>query len=97
MIEVKNVYKKFKKQISKKETIDFYADSNISFTAFPGEVVGILGPNGAGKTTLLRMIAGIMIPSGGSITIDNLNYHDNDYVPNLFLKSFPLHSLQARN
>ena len=69
MIEVKNVYKKFKKQISKKETIDFYADSNISFTASPGEVVGILGPNGAGKTTLLRMIAGIMTPTKGDILI----------------------------
>ena len=74
MIEVKNVYKKFKKQISKKETIDFYADSNISFTASPGEVVGILGPNGAGKTTLLRMIAGIMTPTKGDILIDERSH-----------------------
>ena len=74
MIEVKNVYKKFKKQISKKETIDFYADSNISFTAFPGEVVGILGPNGAGKTTLLRMIAGIMTPTKGEILVDERSH-----------------------
>ena len=74
MIEVKNVYKKFKKQISKKETIDFYADSDISFTASPGEVVGILGPNGAGKTTLLRMIAGIMTPTKGDILIDERSH-----------------------
>ena len=74
MIEVKNVYKKFKKQISKKETIDFYADSNISFTASPGEVVGILGPNGAGKTTLLRMIAGIMTPTKGEILVDERSH-----------------------
>ena len=70
MIEVKNVHKKFKKKISKKETIDFYADKDISFTAKEGEVVGILGPNGAGKTTLLRMIAGIMTPTKGDIIID---------------------------
>ena len=74
MIEVKNVYKKFKKQISKKETTEFYADSNISFTASPGEVVGILGPNGAGKTTLLRMIAGIMTPTKGDILIDERSH-----------------------
>lgn len=74
MIEVKNVYKKFKKQISKKETTEFYADSNISFTASPGEVVGILGPNGAGKTTLLRMIAGIMTPTKGEILVDERSH-----------------------
>jgi ABC-type cobalamin/Fe3+-siderophores transport system ATPase subunit len=31
---------------------------NISFSAKPGEILGIIGPNGAGKTTLLRAIAG---------------------------------------
>ena len=40
--------------------------------------MGILGPNGAGKTTLLRMIAGIMLPSEGEITIDDLNYEENE-------------------
>lgn len=30
------------------------------------------------KTTLLRMISGIMTPSSGTITIDNLNYKDNE-------------------
>lgn len=77
MIEVKSVSKKFTKMINKKEKITFYADNNISFSANPGEVVGILGPNGAGKTTLLRMIAGIMNPTDGEIIINGLNYKDN--------------------
>lgn len=77
MIEVKNVSKEFQKNIKRKETITFLADKNISFTAKEGEIVGILGPNGAGKTTLLRMIAGIMEPTKGEITIEGKSYKKN--------------------
>lgn len=77
MIEIKNLTKEFTKQISKRETKTFKADNDISLTAKEGEVVGILGPNGAGKTTLLRILAGIMEPTAGSITVDGQNYKDN--------------------
>ena len=78
MIKVENISKKFKKEINKKKSIEFFADQNISFEVHDGEILGILGPNGAGKTTLLRMLAGIMKPTEGSIVIDNLNYKDNE-------------------
>ncbi|HEV7416214.1 MAG TPA: ATP-binding cassette domain-containing protein, partial [Tianweitania sediminis] len=42
---------------------------DIGFAVHPGEAVGIVGRNGAGKSTLLKMIAGIMRPSEGSITV----------------------------
>jgi sodium transport system ATP-binding protein len=74
MIEVNNITKKFIKKINKKETEEFYANNNISFTAEKGEILGILGPNGAGKTTLLRMIAGIMEPDNGTVIINNKQY-----------------------
>ena len=78
MLEVKNITKEFTKKINKKDKITFLADDDISFEAHPGEIVGILGPNGAGKTTLLRMISGIMEPTQGTISIDNMNYQDSE-------------------
>ncbi len=38
-----------------------------------GELFGLLGPNGAGKTTTLRMVAGILRPTSGNITIGGVS------------------------
>ncbi len=46
------------------------AVDDLSFELGPGEVFALLGPNGAGKTTTLRMLAGLIEPSGGAVTID---------------------------
>ncbi|MEM6464533.1 MAG: ABC transporter ATP-binding protein [Pseudomonadota bacterium] len=35
-----------------------------------GDIVAIVGPNGAGKSTFLRMLAGLLVPTTGSITLD---------------------------
>ena len=78
MITIKNVTKKFIKTNKKKERQEFTAVNDLSFDVKEGEILGILGPNGAGKTTLLRMIAGIMTPNKGSITIDDLTYEKNE-------------------
>lgn len=47
------------------------AVNSISFRVERGEVYGLLGPNGAGKSTTLRMLAGLMTPSAGTISIEN--------------------------
>jgi len=38
-----------------------------------GEIVGLAGPDGAGKTTLIRLIAGLLIPTAGTITVDGFD------------------------
>ncbi|GEP10039.1 ABC transporter ATP-binding protein [Methylobacterium gnaphalii] len=42
----------------------------VSLAVGPGEFVGLVGPNGAGKTTLLRLLAGLITPDAGRVTID---------------------------
>jgi NitT/TauT family transport system ATP-binding protein len=36
-----------------------------------GEIVALIGPNGCGKSTLLRVIAGLLTPDGGAVTLDD--------------------------
>ena len=48
---------------------EFPAVQGLSFRVGPGEVLGLVGPNGAGKTTTIRSIAGIIIPTSGTIRI----------------------------
>ncbi|MBD2869003.1 ABC transporter ATP-binding protein [Paenibacillus arenilitoris] len=42
-----------------------------------GETVALCGGNGAGKSTLLRMLAGIMLPTRGSITVDGRSWRED--------------------
>jgi ABC-2 type transport system ATP-binding protein len=42
---------------------------DVSFTLSEGEVVGYVGPNGAGKTTTLKLMAGVLYPSAGEVSV----------------------------
>jgi heme exporter protein A len=44
--------------------------AGLSFQAVAGEALAVTGPNGAGKTSLLRLIAGLLLPAGGTIVIE---------------------------
>ena len=45
------------------------AVKGVSFTAFPGQVLGLLGPNGAGKSTTIKTITGLIRPSSGRVRL----------------------------
>jgi ABC-2 type transport system ATP-binding protein len=42
---------------------------NLSFTVERGEMVGYIGPNGAGKSTTIKMLTGILVPTGGRVSV----------------------------
>ena len=54
-----------------------HAVSDVHFTIADGTTFGLLGPNGAGKTTTMRMILGILVPDGGSVSWNGAPIHDD--------------------
>src|SRR5574337_19255 len=46
-----------------------------------GRLTGLVGPDGAGKTTLMRIMTGLLVPDGGSVTLAGLDVvKDNDAI-----------------
>lgn len=68
MIEIKNLYK-------------YYGDRRVigplSASIDRGQIVGLLGLNGAGKTTTLRILACDLLPTSGSVRVDNIDVVEN--------------------
>ncbi len=48
------------------------AVAGVSFDVPRGQIVGYIGPNGAGKSTTIKMLTGILVPSSGTATVDNI-------------------------
>jgi ABC-2 type transport system ATP-binding protein len=53
------------------------AVNNVTFTAWPGQVVGFIGPNGAGKTTAMRILATLDLPTAGDAFVEGYSVVDD--------------------
>jgi ABC-2 type transport system ATP-binding protein len=61
ILKISNLTKRFGSHI---------AVNDVSLSIKAGEIYGFLGPNGAGKTTTIKILAGLLKPDNGTITID---------------------------
>jgi ABC-2 type transport system ATP-binding protein len=74
---------------------EFWALRNVSFQVDQGEAIGVVGRNGQGKSTLLKLVAEVMLPDEGSVSVrrgvaplieitggfvDDLSVRDNVYL-----------------
>ncbi len=55
--------------------------NGISFSAEPGQVIGLMGPNGTGKTTLISVLAGLLCPQYGTGSICGMPLGGRTHVP----------------
>ena len=83
---------------------------NACLSVARGEIVSLVGPSGSGKTTLLRVIAGLELPSRGTVVIDNklmtgipthkrdvgLVFQDNQLFPHLSVFNNIAYSLRIK-
>jgi ABC-2 type transport system ATP-binding protein len=61
--------KLLRKAGSEKDAKTIVAVKDVSFQVSRGEIFGVLGPNGSGKSTLVRLIATLLLPDGGELTV----------------------------
>lgn len=81
MIRIEHLARSFKVPPAPSKTLPFkrapaarvQAVRDVNLLAPNGQITGLLGPNGAGKTTTLRMLAGLIKPDAGRMTVDEVD------------------------
>ncbi|MEK7130730.1 MAG: ABC transporter ATP-binding protein [Patescibacteria group bacterium] len=67
-LQVSNIKKSFDRIL---------AVDNISFEALPGSITGLIGPNGSGKTTTMNIVASIIAPDSGEVSLFEIKQSNN--------------------
>lgn len=88
MITIDRISKKFEQT---------EAVCDLSLTIDEGELFGFLGPNGAGKTTTMKMVAGILKPDSGTITLDGINIQSDPVMAKAILDLSPIRHIYMKN
>ena len=70
IIHIEQLFKKYK-------DADDFSINDLSLIIEEKEIFGLLGPNGAGKTTLLSILCGLIKPTSGKFSINELSYQKN--------------------
>jgi NitT/TauT family transport system ATP-binding protein len=71
IVSLKNVNRRFKTPTG--QIVSALQDINLDI--YPGEFVSIIGPSGCGKSTLLRIVADLLAPSDGTVTVNGKPPH----------------------
>ena len=66
------------KSFSRKEKEVTFALSPVNLTVEEGEFISIVGPSGCGKSTLLRLVAGLLTPTSGKLSLDGVDIRGTD-------------------
>ncbi len=66
LVRVEHIYKNYHTVKAETEAV-----TDLSFSVYKGEFLGIIGPSGCGKTTVLSLIAGLIEPSDGKVFIED--------------------------
>jgi ABC-2 type transport system ATP-binding protein len=87
MVRVENLSKKYGPII---------ACEGVSFNIEPGKVTALAGPNGAGKSTVLKIIAGVLSPDSGKVTVGTYDVTENPVearsITGILFENAPLYS-----
>lgn len=87
-IDVKKLTKKFKEKVAVNE-IDLKIEQ--------GELFSLLGTNGAGKTTTIKMLSGLIVPTSGSIKIENMDMKKDAFKIKEIMNISPQETAIAQN
>lgn len=72
IVSLKNVNQRFKTPTGQVVT----ALQDINLDIYPGDFISIIGPSGCGKSTLLRIVADLLSPTGGQVTVNGKPPHE---------------------